>query len=115
MTLLIVEETAAMCRLIRSVVADLPASVIECRDPRDVLALCRALRPDWVVIDLDLAGADALATVREVRHAHAAIRVAVLGEDSARVREAAERAGARLYLPKENLLLLAPLLAAERA
>ena len=113
MTLLVVEETAAMCRLIRSVVASLPATVIECRDGRDVLALCRALQPDWVVIDLDLAGADALATVREIRQAHAAIRVAVLGEDSPRVREAAERAGARAYLPKENLLLLPPLLAAE--
>ena len=114
-TLLVVEETAAMCRLIRSVVAGLPATVTECRDPRDVLALCRALQPDWVVIDLDLVGADALATVRQIRQAHAAMRIAVLGEDSPRVREAAERAGARAYLPKENLLLLAPLLAAERA
>ena len=115
MTLLVVEETAAMCRLIRSVIAGLPVTVIECRDGRDVLPLCRAFDPDWVVIDLDLVLADALATVRSIRQAHAAIRIAVLGEDSPRVREAAERAGARAYLLKENLLALTALLAAENA
>ena len=64
-TLLIVEETAAMCRLIRSLVDGLAVSVVECRDGRDAMALCRALQPDWVIIDLDDAGA--LPLVRQLR------------------------------------------------
>jgi CheY-like chemotaxis protein len=112
-TLLLVEDTAAMCRLIRSLIDTLPVSVVECRQRRDVMPLCRALQPDWVVVDLDLAGGDALAAVREIHQAHPAIRVAVLGEDSSRLRDAAERAGARVYLAKERLVELPRLLRAE--
>ena len=109
-TLLIVEETAAMCRLIRALIDGLPVSVTECRDGRDTMALCRALQPDWVVLDLDLAGTDALATAREIRLAHPAIRIVALGEDSPRLQEASRRAGAQAYLAKEQLVSLPELL-----
>jgi CheY-like chemotaxis protein len=113
-TLLLVEETAAMRRLIRSLIDGLPVSIVECRHRRDVMPLCRALQPDWVVVDLDLASGDALTAVREIHRSHPAVGIAVLGEDSARLREAAERAGARVYLAKEHLVELPRLLRAER-
>ena len=109
-TLLIVEETAAMCRLIRALIDGLPVSVTECRDGRDTMALCRALQPDWVLLDLDLAGTDALATAREIRLAHPGIRIVALGEDSPRLQEASRRAGAQAYLAKEQLVSLPDLL-----
>jgi DNA-binding NarL/FixJ family response regulator len=112
-TLLIVDVSNALCRLIRSLIDTLPVSVVECQG-RDVMPLCQALQPEWVVVDLDLAGAQALAVVRAIHHAYPAIRVAVLGEDSPRLREAAGRAGAWAYLAEERLLDLPRLLGAER-
>jgi CheY-like chemotaxis protein len=106
-TVLIVEETAAMCRLIRRLVDGLPVSITECVDGREALALCLSLRPDWVLLDLDLAGTDALAATRQIRDACPAIRVAVLGaDDSPRLRLAAQQAGARAYVAKGNLFAL---------
>ena len=104
-----------MVRLIRSLIDGLPVSVTECRDARDAIALCRALGPDWVLLDLDLAatGTDALATARHIQQAHPSIRVAVLGEDCPRLRGAAQRAGARVYLAKERLVDLPQVLLAE--
>ena len=103
-----------MCRLIRSVVDGVPAAVAECGGGRDAVASCDALHPDWVLIDVDLGGADALAIVGEIRQAYPAIRIVALGEDSPRLQEAALGAGARAYLAKEQLVSL-PQLAAWRA
>ena len=114
-TLLIVEQTAAMCRLIRSVVAEVPAVVTECGGGRDAVASCDAPHPDWVLIDVDLGGPDALAIVGEIRLAYPAIRIVALGEDGPRLQEAALRAGARAYLAKEQLVLLKRLLRGELA
>ena len=104
MTLLIVEETAAMCRLIRSLVEALAVSVVECRDGLDAMAQCRTRPPDWVIIDLD--GDGALPLVRQLQQTYPMVRLVVFGEDSLRLREAAERAGARIYLAKEHLVSL---------
>ena len=43
------------------------------------------------------------------------MRLVVLGEDSPRLREAAERAGARIYLAKEHLVSLPQLLRGQTA
>jgi len=113
-TLLIVEATASMCRLIRALIETLPASVVECRGVRDAMPLCRALQPDWVIVDLDLTSGDALVAMREIHRSHPMIGIAALGEDDLRLRDAAEQAGARVYLAKEHLLDLPRLLGAER-
>lgn len=104
MTLLIVEASAAMIRLIRSLVGGLALSVVECRHGADAMALCRSLEPDWAIIDLNDAGA--LPLVRQLQQAYPMTHLLVLGEDHPRLREAAERAGARIYLPKEHLTTL---------
>lgn len=114
MTLLIVEATASMCRLIRALIETLPASVVECRGVRDAMPICRALQPDWVIVDLDLTSGDALVAMREIHRSHPMIGIAALGEDDLRLRDAAEQAGARVYLAKEHLLDLPRLLGAER-
>jgi CheY-like chemotaxis protein len=112
-TLLIVEASAAMSRLIRSLVGGLAVSVVECRHGADAMALCRSLQPDWVIIDLDHAGA--LPLVRQLQQAYPTLRLLVLGEDQPRLREAAERAGARVYLPKEHLTSLPQVLIGQTA
>jgi len=102
--LLILVENTAMCRLIRSLIEGLPLSVSECHDSSQALALCAAVQPDWVLLDLNLAGTDAFTTTRQISSAYPEARVVVLTEDNnPRLREAAQQAGAWCYLLKENL------------
>jgi DNA-binding NarL/FixJ family response regulator len=105
MRLLIVEENPDMRRLMRSLVEELAVSVAECADGARVLEACAEARPDWVVLDLDLAAADGLAAARQIRDAHPDARVLVVADDdSARLRAATRDAGAAGYVPKEDLL-----------
>ena len=115
MSLLIVGQTAAMSRLIRALFDGLPVSVAECPDSRKAVAHCRALQPDWVLLDLDLAGADGFATARAIRLAHPAVRIVALGEDNPRLHQASLQAGARAYLAKEQLVSLPRVLRGEPA
>jgi CheY-like chemotaxis protein len=66
MTLLIVEESLAMCRLVRALIEELPVTVSECHDAARILAACAETQPDWVLMDLTLAGGDALAVARQL-------------------------------------------------
>lgn len=103
-----------MCRLIRTLMEGLPVDISECHDGAQALAVCAEMRPDCVVLDLNLSGMDTFAATRQIRAADPNVRILLLGEDDdARLRELALGAGAWEYLAKQNLLevpaLLAPL------
>lgn len=103
MKLLIIEENAALRRLITSLIGGLRLSVTECDDGAQALAAYAAVQPDWVL--LDLACAEALPTLRQLTATHADARVVVVAdEDNSWLRDAAQRAGACAYVLKENLL-----------
>jgi CheY-like chemotaxis protein len=107
MTLLIVEESLAICRLVRALIEDLPVAVSECHDAARALAACAESQPDWVLMDLTLAGGDALAVVRQIRALYPGTRVLLLSQESdPRLRGIAARAGAWAMLHTENLIEL---------
>ena len=111
MKVLIVEENEAMCRLIRSLIEELPYAVSECRDGAQAIAACVAQQPDWVLLGLNLSQPGGLAAARQIRLACPQAKVVVVSDDhQARLRAAAEQAGACGYLLKENLLELRQLL-----
>ncbi len=91
--LLIVEENGAMCRLVRALIEGLPVAVSECIDGAQALAACAEALPDWVLIDLTLAGADALAVTRQIATLYPHLRILLLTEeDDPRLREVAAKA-----------------------
>lgn len=101
-----------MCRLVRALIEGLPVTVSECRDGAQVLSACGEVQPDWVVIDLTLAGTDALALTRQITALHGGARVLLLSqEDDPRLRDAAARAGAWAVVHKESLVDLRQFLA----
>jgi len=101
---LIVEENEAMRRLLRAVLDGLRISISECSDGAQVLSACAATQPDWVVLDLNLAGVDALAATRQIAAAYPDIRILMLGDDDdLRLRHSATRAGAGSYVLKADL------------
>lgn len=103
--LLIVEENKAMSRLLGTLLEGLAISVSQCNEGARAVESCADLNPDYVVIDLNLAGVDALAATSRIVAAHPGVRVLMLGEeDDSRLRGRAAESGVWKYVHKENLV-----------
>ncbi len=116
MLLLIVEDNPAMRCLIRRVTRYLAESIVECADGSEAIAAYERHRfseSDWVLMDVEMAVMDGLTATRRLCAAHPEARIIIVTHhDDADVRAAATLAGARAFIPKENLLELRALLAA---
>ncbi|MBI3422189.1 MAG: response regulator transcription factor [Acidobacteria bacterium] len=107
LSVLLVEDHAPMRATLRLWLADLAAPITECANGAEVCASYAAERPDWVLMDIELPGQDGLAATRELLAAEPAARVLIVTTyDDAELRRAAQAAGARGYVLKENLLEL---------
>jgi CheY-like chemotaxis protein len=116
MMLLIVDDNAAMRRLIRRLTTDLAERVEECADGAAALAAYEAHQfsgNDWVLMDVEMAGMDGLTATRELHAAHPEARVVIVTKhNDEALRAAAFKHGACGFVPKENLLELRTLLGA---
>jgi two-component system response regulator DegU len=114
MRILIVEDNAQMRQMIRAVVSDLAAEVIECADGREAVAAYAARQfggDDWVLMDLQMPGGSGLEATRNIRAAFPDARIIIVTQyDDQHWRGAATAAGASGYLLKENLLELRQIL-----
>lgn len=100
-----------MRRMIRQVVADLADEISECGDGQEAVALYPALRPDWVLMDIEMVGLNGIAATRQIRAAYPTARILIVTNyNDAMLREAAHQAGASGYVLKENLLAMRLLL-----
>ena len=110
-TILIVEDNPQMRRTLKALLGDVAPVCYECADGRSALATYLQHRPDWVLMDLKLAGTDGLAVTASLRAADPAARILIVTSyDDPVLREAAREAGACGFVPKENLLELRSLL-----
>ena len=109
--ILIVDDNPQMRSTLKALLSDLAPVCYECSDGRAALAAYQQYRPDWVLMDLKLAGTDGLAMTAELRAADPAARVLIVTNyDDPALREAAREAGAYGFVLKENLLELRSLL-----
>ena len=111
-SVLIVEDSAPMRALIRSLVEGVSSAVHECADGETAVELYARLHPDWVLMDVKMGGMDGIAATRAIRKSDPAARIIIVTEhrEDEYVR-AAGAAGASGFVGKENLLLLPGLLA----
>ncbi|HEX9004503.1 MAG TPA: response regulator transcription factor [Blastocatellia bacterium] len=116
MMLLIVDDNAAMRRLIRRMTRDLAERIEECADGAEALPAYEAHHldgADWVLMDVEMAGLDGLAATRELRAAHPEARVIIVTKhNDEATRKAAFRSGACGFVAKDNLLELRALFSA---
>jgi CheY-like chemotaxis protein len=104
-TVLIVDDNPHLRALIRTVLAGVADSVHECSDGDDVLTAYGAVRPDWVLVDLQMTRINGVEAIRRLRAAEPAAQVIVVTTyDDAHWRAAAFDAGACGYVAKDNLL-----------
>jgi len=110
-TILIVDDSPQMRRALKALLCDLAPVCHECGDGRATLAAYQQYRPDWVLMDLKLAGTDGLAVTAALRAVDPDARVLIVTTyDDPALREAARLAGACGYVLKENLPELRSLL-----
>jgi CheY-like chemotaxis protein len=111
LTLLIVDDDERMRSLIRSIVADLADSIIECADGAEAQACYAAHHPDWVLMDMMMPQMNGLVATRQLVAVDPAARIVmVTAHESQSLREAAVSAGACAYVSKDNLLDLREIL-----
>jgi CheY-like chemotaxis protein len=107
MMLMIVDDNPQVRRVIRRICQDFADSFCECADGAESLALYRAQQPDWVVMDVSMEVMDGLTATRQILAAFPAARIVITTRfDDAEMREAARQAGARAFIPKDDLLAL---------
>ena len=110
MKLLVVENNAAVRRVIASVLAPLAPEIVECVDGSEALAAFQTHHPDVVLMDIAMDRLDGIAATKAITsvHPHAQV-VIVTNYDELDLRQAAAAAGACGYVLKANLLELLPL------
>ncbi|MBX3277332.1 MAG: response regulator transcription factor [Acidobacteria bacterium] len=105
MKLLIVEDNAPMRQVTRRMVADLAECISEASDGDEVLRIYAEERPDWVLMDIEMARMNGIAATRQLLEAFPEARVVIVTNyNDEPLREAARRAGACGYVLKENLI-----------
>ena len=105
MTILIVEDNPEMRRLLCGLLADIVEAIFECEDGAEAPAAYEAHRPDWVLMDIKMHDADGIEATRQITRTWPAANVAMVTDyDDTQLREAAQLAGAKEYVLKENLL-----------
>jgi CheY-like chemotaxis protein len=110
-SLLIVDDNAAMRRLIKDMVSGLASSIYECTDGVQALDVYERFRPDLIFMDIEMVEMDGLTATRQIIAAHPDTKIVMVTKyGSERLREAARQAGACGYVLKENLMELRDLL-----
>ena len=111
-SLLIVDDHREMRLLIRRIVRSVSEDVRECEDGAQALASYTAHRPDWVLMDVEMAGMDGLRATKAIAAQFPGARIIVVTQhDDAGTRRAAASAGATAFVSKDNLADLLTILA----
>lgn len=105
MTILIVDDNAGVRRLLRRMIAEIDATIVECNDGAYAMAAYSDHRPDIVLIDIHMPLQDGLTSTRQIREYDPSARILIVTEyDDDELRAAASQAGACAYVVKENLI-----------
>lgn len=113
MKLLIVDDNAAVRRLIANVLLPFAAEIRECADGAGALSAYQAQQPDFVLMDIRMNEVDGITATKQIKAANPAAKIIIVTDnDEDALRQAALRAGACGYALKDNLLDLIRLLSA---
>jgi CheY-like chemotaxis protein len=110
--ILIADDNEGVRRMIRSLVEDLDANVIECSDGQAAIKVFKRYLPDWVLMDINMDPVDGLTAMRTILEKHPDAQIIIVSQhQDARTRETALAMGAHAFVGKEDLMELRELVA----
>lgn len=104
MVILIVDDNAAVRRLMRRTIGSPDRVIHECSDGNEALRRYPEILPDITLMDIRMPGMDGLDATREIAQTFPGARVVIVTDyDVDEIRKAAFAAGAMGYVLKDNL------------
>ena len=104
MKVLMVEDNPSMRSMIRRILAGIADEISECDDGAAACSLYGELRPDWVLMDIELGQVNGITATRRIKADHPQARIVIVTNyDDKQLRETARIAGACEYVLKEDL------------
>jgi CheY-like chemotaxis protein len=111
MKILIVDDNSDTRKLIRSIMKPHGHDIVESHNGADAVRSYGTHRPDCVLMDIEMEGMDGITAAKAIRQEYSESRIIMVTMyDDARLRTAAQEAGAAGYVLKENLMELPALL-----
>ena len=111
MNVLIVDDNAQVRRVIRASIEDYVEGIVECESGEEAVNGYAQFQPDWILMDLQMAGGDGVTATCILKTMFPEARVVIVtSHDSAPLRKAAATAGAHAYVLKEDLYQLRTIL-----
>ncbi len=111
--ILIADDDARMRQVLSQIVTGLATEVYEARDGGEAVGIYAAQQPDCVLMDLRMKPVDGLRATAQIKARFPEARIVIVSQyDEPELRQAAQEAGASVYLLKEDLSELPALLRA---
>ena len=112
--ILIAEDNNDVRRMIRSLVEDVAAGIVECSDGQEAIEMFERHLPDLVTMDINMRPLDGLTAMRAILERHPEARIVIVSQhQDARTRETALAMGAHAFIGKEDLMSLRDLIKEE--
>ncbi len=107
MQIMIVDDNLLIRNTIKSILASPEVDFIDCIDGALALDQYRSARPDWVLMDIKMPGMNGIQATRNIVAEFPDARIVIVTNfDDKEFRAEAEKAGARSYVLKEDLIRL---------
>lgn len=109
--ILIVDHSIEIREKIISVLKDLNCTFHHCNDGLEAIELYSRLKPDWVVMDMDLKQISGLVAAYQIRSRDPKANIIIISNhDKFEFRQTAERYGVKHYLLKKDFFPLKDLI-----
>ena len=105
--ILIADDNSDVRRMIRSLLEETDADLVECSDGGAAIAAFDELLPDWLLMDINMLPVDGLTAMRTILVKHPEARIIIISQyQDARTRDTALAMGAYAFVGKEDLMEL---------
>jgi two-component system chemotaxis response regulator CheY len=105
--ILIADDNPDVRRMIRSILAEIDPDVSECSDGGAAIEAYGELKPDWLLMDINMLPVDGLTAMRTILGKDPSARIIVISQyQDARTQDTALTMGAYAFVGKEDLMSL---------
>lgn len=104
MRLLIAEDNYLVRQMIKTTITTSGDEILECSDGDEAVRAYSHFQPDWILMDYEMPRMDGISATKEILKIDPQARVLVISQyNDIDINEAAEQAGAKFFISKENM------------